>query len=235
MSSLNNAPQPPAPPTPPQDPKDPQDHHDHRIDEHDFSWLDLGKGVAGSLIGGTIEGVGGAAAGLIKTPRITFEALRGVWTSKMLGPVLKSTLTPVVLAAGLLAPVLTTIGGLGYGMFEGFTTGAEKNPLAAASKAVETCKQMHGKVTQQVVDAIREAATQQPATPQDVYEIKVVDAGKGLLSSAATAVIDSVGAATSVAFHVPCGYWKVSKDIWKSDVALPLKVGGSSWPPQAPC
>lgn len=220
-----NQPTPPNPTPPPQDPQDPQDGH-HPIDHEHFSWLDLGKGVTGSLIGGTIEGAGAAVAGLIKTPRITFEAIRGVWKSKMLGPVLKSTLTPVILAAGLLTPVLTTIGGIGYGMFEGFSEGSEKNPLAAGAKAVETCKQMHGKFTKQIIEGIREAATKEPTSPDEVYEIKVIEAGKGLVSSAATAAIDAVGAAGSVALHVPCGYYKVTKELWQSDTALPLKVGG---------
>jgi len=219
-------PTPPSNPTPPpQDPQNPQDGH-HNVDHENFSWLDLGKGITGSLIGGTIEGAGAAVAGLVKTPRITLEAIRGVWKSKMLGPVLKSTLTPVILAAGLLTPILTTIGGIGYGMFEGFQEGSEKNPLAAGSKAVETCKQMHGKVTQQIIDGIREAATKEPTSPDEVYEIKVIEAGTGLVSSAATAAIDAVGAAGSVALHVPCGYYKISKELWQSDTALPLKVGG---------
>lgn len=195
------------------------------IDEHNFSWVDLGKGVTGSLISGTIDGTGAAVASLIKTPRIGFEAVRGIWTSKMLGPVLKTTLTPVVLAAGLAAPVFVTLGGIGYGMYEGFVEGSTKNPLAAASKSIETCKQMHGKVTQQVVDSIREMAAKTPNSPEEVMEIKVVEAGKGLISSVASAAIDGAGVGASVLVNTPEAYWNGTKAIWKSDMALPLKVG----------
>lgn len=211
----------------PNDPQDP-DHYekDGRIDEKNFSWLDLGKGVTGSLVGGAIVGAGGAIAGALKAPRIGFEALRGVWKSKMLGPVLKSTLTPVIIAAGLVAPVFTTLAGVGYGMFVGFTEGAEKNPFQSGVKAVDVCKQMHGKFTKEIVEGIREAAAKEPNSPEEVYEIKVIEAGKGLVSSVASAAIDGVGVGASTAIHIPQGYYKVTKELWKSDVALPLKVGG---------
>ena len=196
------------------------------IDEKEFSWLDLGKGIVGSVIAGAIEGVAGAAAGVVKSPRITLEAVRGVWTSKMLGPVLKATLTPVILTAGLVAPVFTAIGGLGYGMFEGFVEGAEKNPLAAGSKAIETTKKMHGTVTKELVSGIRELASKEPNSPDDVYEIKVIEGVKGLASSATSAVIDGVGIGASTLVNTPRAYVKVSQELWQSDTALPLKVGG---------
>ncbi|MBT9586936.1 hypothetical protein IV102_26580 [bacterium] len=196
------------------------------FDEQNFSWLDLGKGVVGSVFGGVIDGTGAAVASVIKSPRITFEAVRGVWKSKMLGPVLKSTLTPVILTAGLVTPVLATLAGLGYGMFEGFSEGSAKSPLAAITKSIDTCKQMHGKFTKQVVEGIREMATKEPDSPEEVYEIKVIEAGKGLISSAASAAIDGVGIGGTMLLHLPQGYFKVSKELWKSDAALPLKVGG---------
>lgn len=196
------------------------------IDDKNFSWLDLGKGITGSVIGGAIEGTGAALAGVLKSPRITYEAVKGTWKSKMLGPVLKATLTPVIIAAGVVAPVFAAIGGLGYGMFEGFKEGAERNPLAAGSKAIETTKKMHGKFTGEIVDGIRDLATKEPKSPDEVYEIKVIEAGKGLAASATSAVIDGAGIGLSTALHTPQAYLKVSKELWKSDSALPLKVGG---------
>ena len=202
------------------------DPHKDGFDEKDFSWLDLGKGVVGSVLGGTIEGTGAALASLVKSPRITYEAIRGVWKSKMLGPVLKSTLTPVILAAGLATPVLATLAGVGYGMFEGFTEGSSKSPVAAVTKSIDTCKQMHGKFTKQIVEGIRDMATKEPTSPEEVYEIKVIEAGTGLVSSAISAGIDGVGIGATTLLHLPQGYLKISKELWKSDAALPLKVGG---------
>lgn len=203
-----------------------QDPDNHEFDEKNFSWLDLGKGVVGSVFGGVIDGTGAAVASLVKSPRITFEAIRGVWKSKMLGPVLKTTLTPVILAAGLATPVLATLAGLGYGLFEGFTEGSAKNPIAAITKSIDTCKSMHGKFTKQVVEGIREMAAKEPNSPDEVYEIKVIDAGKGLIGSAASAAIDGAGVGGTALLHLPQAYVKVSKELWKSEAALPLKVGG---------
>lgn len=207
-------------------PRQPEEPTKGGFDEKDFSWLDLGKGIVGSVAGGAIVGTGATVAGVIKAPRITFEAVRGLWKSKMLGPILKSTLTPVVIAAGVTAPVFVAIGGLGYGMFDGFVEGSSKNPWAAVTKSVDTCKQMHGKVTKQVVEGIRDMAAKEPNSPEEVYEIKVIEAGQGLLSSVASAAIDGVGVGASVLVNTPKAYFNLSKSLWKSEAALPLKVGG---------
>ena len=210
--------------TTPQKPR--TEMHAKKIDEENFSWLDLGKGVTGSVIAGGIEGVGGLVAGAVKSPRVTYEAIKGTWQSKMLGPILKTTITPVILAAGLATPALTALAGLGYGMFEGFVKGAEENPLAAGKQAVETCKKMHGTVTKEIIRSIQEAATKEPEKPEDVYEINMIEAGQGLLGAAAGATIDGLGVAGTVAWHIPSLYSRATQEIWKSDSALPLKVGG---------
>jgi hypothetical protein len=210
-----------------QNPEPPRDDDPHNpIDKETFTWGQLGKGVIGSLIGGAIEGTGATLASCVKVPRIAFEAVRGTWKSQMLGPVLKATLTPVILAAGLATPVLAALAGTGYGMYEGFVAGAERNPLAAVGKSIDTCKQMHGKFTKQVVEGIRELAAKEPNSPEEVYEIKVVDGAKGLVASVASAAIDGVGIGGTALLHLPQAYGKVTKEIWKSDAALPLKVGG---------
>lgn len=196
------------------------------IDDKNFSWLDLGKGIAGSVVGGVIEGVGGTLAGLKDFAPITFEAEKGLWKSKMLGPVLKSTLTLPVLAAGLVSPLFTAIAGVGYGIFEGFVEGSEKNPIAAGEKAFDTCKKMHGTYTKDIVEGIRDAATKTPDKPEDVIEIKVVEGVKGLAGSLESAAIAGVGGAAATYLHLPGALVKASKEIWKSDAALPLKVGG---------
>lgn len=209
-------------------PEDPNNNKDDRkeIDEHNFSWGDLGKGVAGSVIGGVVEGVGIGASSLVRGPQVAAHTLKAVWKSKMLGPVLKSTLTPVIIAAGLASPVFATIGGLGYGMFEGFKEGAEKNPLAAATQGAKTIKTFHNDLSGKAVEYVKEAAQQEPESADQVYEIKVIEAGKGLVGSAGTAVVVGGGAAASTAVNLIPGYVRASSEIWKSDAALPLKVGG---------
>jgi hypothetical protein len=196
------------------------------LDEQNFSWLDLGKGIAGSVIGGAIEGVGIGASSVVRSPQVAYHALKGVWKSKMLGPVLKSTLTPVIIAAGVTAPVFAALGGTLYGMFEGFKEGAEKNPLAAVPAAGNTIKQFHNELAGKAVEAVQELASHEPDSPEQVYEIKVIEAGKGLIGGAAAAAIVGAGVGASTLVNLPMGYVRASNEIWKSDVALPLKVGG---------
>ena len=196
------------------------------LDENNFSWLDLGKGIAGSVIGGAIEGAGIGASSLVRAPQVAFHTLKGVWQSKMLGPVLKSTLTPVIIAAGVTAPVFAALGGTLYGMFEGFKEGAEKNPLAAVPAAGNTIKQFHNELAGKAVEAVKELASKEPDSPEQVYEIKVIEAGKGLIGGAAAAAVVGAGVGASTLVNLPMGYVRASSEIWKSDVALPLKVGG---------
>lgn len=196
------------------------------IDEHNFSWGDLGKGLVGGVVGGAIEGVGIGASSLVRSPQVAYHSLKALWKTKMLGPVLKTTLTPVVIAAGVGAPVFAALGGTLYGMFEGFKEGAEKSPLAVPAAAGKTVKFFHQDLAGKAVEAVTELAQKEPRTPDEVYEIKVLEAGKGLVGGAAGAVVTGLGIGASTLVNVPGGYVKASSEIWKSDAALPLKVGG---------
>lgn len=196
------------------------------LDEHNFSWIDLGKGVVGGVVGGAIEGVGIGASSLVRSPQVAYHSLKALWKSKMLGPVLKTTLTPVVVAAGIGAPVFAALGGTLYGMFEGFKEGAEKNPLAVPAAAGKTIKYFHQDLAGKAVEAVTELSQQEPRTPEEVYEIKVIEAGKGLVGGVAGAAVAGVGVGASTLVNVPGAYVKASSEIWKSDAALPLKVGG---------
>lgn len=209
-----------------QNQNDPNQDDRKEINEKDFSWVDLGKGVVGGVVGGAIEGVGIGASSLVRSPQVAYHTLKGLWKSKMLGPILKTTLTPVVIAAGVGAPVLAALGGTLYGMFEGFKEGAEKNPLAVPAAAVKTVKTFHNDLAGKAVEAVTELSQQEPDSPEQVYEIKVIEAGKGLVGGVAGAAVAGAGVGVSTLVNVPGAYVKASSEIWKSDVALPLKVGG---------
>ncbi len=209
-----------------QNQNDPNQDGPKELNEKDFSWVDLGKGVVGGVVGGAIEGAGIGASSLVRSPQVAFHTLKGLWKSKMLGPVLKTTLTPVVIAAGVGAPVLAALGGTLYGMFEGFKEGAEKNPLAVPAAAAKTVKTFHNDLAGKAVEAVTELSQQEPDSPEQVYEIKVIEAGKGLIGGVAGAAVAGLGVGASTLVNVPGGYVKASSEIWKSDAALPLKVGG---------
>ena len=210
-----------------QPPVEPPKDDRKELDEKNFSWLDLGKGVAGSLVGGAIEGAGIGASSLIRSPQVAFHSVKGLWKSKMLGPVLKATLTPVVITAGLVAPVFAALGGTLYGMFEGFKEGAEKSPLAVPAAAGNTVREFHTKWAGQAVEGVQNLAAQEPQSSDQVYEIRLIEAGKGLIAGAAGAVVTGAGVAASSLVNLPRAYVRGNQEIWKSEAALPLKVGGS--------
>jgi len=207
-------------------PPDPNKDDRKEINDEDFSWADLGKGLVGGVVGGAIEGVGIGASSLVRSPQVAYHTLKAVWKSKMLGPILKSTLTPVVIAAGITAPVFAALGGTLYGMFEGFKEGAEKSPLAVPAAAGNTIKQFHNELAGKAVEAVTELSQKEPESVEEVYEIRVIEAGKGLVGGAAAAAVAGVGIGASTLVNVPGAYVRASSEIWKSDAALPLKVGG---------
>ena len=201
-------------------------HGSQQRNNSDFGWCDLGAGIAGSLVGATVEGVGGTLVALRNVIPITVEAEKGLWSSKMLGPRLKSSVTLPLLVAGSVAPGLAALAGVGYGLVEGFAQGVADGPLAAGSAAIETCREMDGTLSREMVQSIRDAAAKAPAHCGDVYEINIVQAAQGLVGSFGSAAIDGVGVAAATWRHIPDAWRRASQEIWASDAALPLKMGG---------
>jgi len=91
---------------------------------------------------------------------------------------------------------------------------------------MEVVKKMHGEFSKEIVEGIREAATEKPESEDDVYEIRVIEGVKGLAASATSAAVGAVGIGATTALHTPGGFVRATSEIWKSDAALPLKVGG---------
>lgn len=85
---------------------------------------------------------------------------------------------------------------------------------------------MRGKVSHKIVEGIREAATEKPESEDDIYEIRVLEGVKGLAASTTSAVAGGLGIGATTALHLPGGYVKATSEIWGSDAAVPLKVGG---------
>ena len=194
----------------------------------EFGWGDLGNGFAGAAVEGSIVGAGGAFAGITKTPKIAIEAVKGVWKSEMLGNILKSTITPVVVAAGVLAPVVTTLGAVGYGLVDGFVRGAEHGVGATVDHGVETAKKINADITDGIVEQIRDLAEKKPQTPDEVLEIEPAQAAEGLASGVVSAGMEGVGAGVITGLSLPELYAKGTKELWNSDSSLPLKVGAQA-------
>jgi len=132
-----------------------------------------------------------------------------------------------VITAGLAAPVFAALGGTLFGMFEGFKEGAEKSPLAVPAAAGNTVREFHTKWAGQAVEAVQNLAAQEPQSSDQVYEIRLIEAGKGLIAGAAGAAVVGAGVAASSLVNLPGAYLRGNSEIWKSDAALPLKVGGT--------
>ena len=162
-------------------------------------WLSLGQGLIGSAFGTVIESVGVGLSTLVNTPRVTFRVLRSLWRTEALGPVLKSTLTPTALVAGVLAPAVGVLAGALHGLYIGFAAGAEdlSTVLSTPTSNVWT---FHSKWVDEAIEDLEDTAM---AKPTRVYEIRIIEAIRGLITGTLCAVVTGVLIAESTLLCMP--------------------------------
>lgn len=215
-----------APPQPPQsdnyNPSEPKD-----IDEKNFSWADLGRGLASAVGAAAVTTVGMTASSLVRAPQALYESGKALVNTDMIGPVLKCTIAPLLLGAALAAPILTAVGSAGYGLYKGFVVGVEKGPSEAVKQAGQDVGTFHNELAGQLIDGIRQVSTMELPQGEQPYDIRIGGALKGLAGATVGAAVDGVGIGAVTLFNVPRALYKVNDAIWSSEASLPLKVGGS--------
>jgi len=200
----------------------------HPIDEKNFSWSDLGKGLAGSVVGGAVDGVLMTGTAYKHLPSAAVASFKGLYETPQIGPWLKGTLTPVLVAATVAAVALTPLVAVGYGIYSGFVHGAEENPSGAAKEAVKDAGKFSEYAKADLSGAISSFAETPLPAGKKAFDITPLDAGKALISGTAGAVIDGVGIGASTIAHIPNGLVEAVKELHKGNAALPLKVGAGA-------
>lgn len=189
----------------------------------EFTWGDLGKGLIGSVIGGAIEGVGIGISTLINTPRVTLNSLKGLWRTKTLGPVLKTTVTPPVIVSGIIAPAVGVLGGMICGICEGFVEGVKENPFNVPTIAAKTIRKFNIEIVDEALKNITEISMKKY---DKFYEIRIIEATRGLICGIPGGIVTGVGIFLSTLFNFPFMFLKCSNLLWTGGgIILPFTVG----------
>ncbi len=197
------------------------------IDEKNFSWADLGRGLASAVASAAVTTVGMTASSLVRAPQALYESEKALFKTDVIGPVLKFTIAPLLLGAAVAAPLLTAVGSAGYGLYKGFVVGAESGPVDAVQQAGQDVKTFHTDLAGKLIDGIQQVSTMELPEGEQPYDIKIGGALTGLAGATVGAAVDGAGIGVITALNVPRALYKVNDAIWSSEASLPLKVGGT--------
>lgn len=182
------------------------------------------EGFAGAVVTAGIETVGNTASSLIRAPQAAGAAYKALWNTELLGPVLKTALGVMLVPCTVAAPLLTAIGSLGFGLFRGFDEGMHHGVGAAIEKAGQDVKTFHKDLSGKLVEGIHQFETAKLPEGKEPYEIKVIEAGKGLVAGTVGAAIDGAGVGLITLGRTPRGVVRAFSEIWNSDQGPVLKT-----------
>ncbi|GEM_PF-1752647 len=206
-----------------------QDTHN----KHDITIGQAFRGLAGGVAGAAIETVGNTASSLVNLPKATFHAGKTIWKTDVIGPVLKTSLSVLLPVAVIATPVVVALGSLGYGLFHGFGEGVEHGIGEAVKATAKDVKTFHKDLASKAVNELQNLETPHLQPGEKPYDIKLVEAGKGIVGAAAGAVIDGVGVGGLTLAKTPKGAYRIYEAILKSDQGPVLKTTESLLAPIA--
>lgn len=213
---------PPANPAPPQDPP-----------KNDITISQAAAALTGAVLVAGIETVGNTACSVVRTPQALVQAYKTLYKTDYIGPVLKTAIA-VTLPVGLVAfPVLTAIGSCGFGLFRGFQEGMEHGVVSAVKEGAKDIGRFNKEIAGKGIELMKEAEEEHLPPGDKPYDIKIIEAGKGLVGGVAGAVIDGAGIGLITAVRTPQGVFRVYKEIWTSDQGPVLRVTESILVPPA--
>lgn len=212
----------PAPPAPPAD-----------EEPRDITIRQAFEGLASAVVVAGIETVGNTASSIVRAPQALVYSYKALWNTEQIGPILKTAIACVLPPCALAAPILTAIGSAGFGIFRGFDEGAHHGIGKAVEQAGKDVKQFHTEMAGGLIETIQEYEATPLAPGAKPYDIRVLEAGKGLVGGVVAGVVEgaSVGAITLV--RTPQGVAKAFSEIWTSDQGPVLKTCESLLVPAA--
>lgn len=185
--------------------------------------------LCGAAVTAPVEALGNTAAVTLRLPNAVFEAYRTTWRTPKVGPKIKgltSVLIPVA-AATLppLAAVASTLWGLGYGAYAGAQYGA-LNAVRPAFGHIDKIWQLGA------ADALSHFTEEMraPLKPgEEVFDIRILEAGHGLVGGVASAAIEAVVAGAIGVYRMPGAWWRLwtagVPKVAEESVPISLAVG----------
>lgn len=191
------------------------------------------EGLASSVVVAGVETVGNTVSSIIRAPQATAYAYKALWNTEQIGPVLKTAIACMLPPCALAAPILTAIGSAGYGLFRGFDEGSKHGIGAAVTAAGEDVKKFDNLVAGKLIKELQEYEAKPLEPGEKAYDIRLVEAGKGLIGGAVAGAVEGVGVGAITLARIPQGIVKAFSEIWKSDQGPVLKTCESLLVPPA--
>jgi hypothetical protein len=168
--------------------------------------------VAGAPAGAAIFTVGNTVNSIVLLPKAAYRTYRALWKSKRIGPNLKailSILTPVGLVLVPPTVALTSaIGGMGYGFYK---------TIHSLSKGTKDCWNGVKKLKELANEMLNHLGEDDFSTPDDVYDIKILESLRGLICAFVFAPVEAAGT-TIVLFLKWCPVvWQANKLLWRDN------------------
>ncbi|MBI2264400.1 MAG: hypothetical protein HYU64_04425 [Armatimonadetes bacterium] len=204
-----------------------------KSEDNDITIGQAASGLTGAAAGAVIETVGNTASSVVNLPRGVYHAYKAVIKTDMIGPVLKASLCALIPVAAAAVPVLTALGSAGYGFYHGFAEGVENGVKSAVKETARDVKFFHTEISDKAVEALQQIETEHLPEGQEPYDIKIIEAAKGLTGAAVGAVVDGVGAGAITLVETPKGVYKAYKALLTSDSGPVIKTTGSLLVPPA--
>ena len=183
--------------------------------------------LAGAAAVATIETVGNTASSLVQTPRALVQAYKTLYKTDKIGPVLKTTIAATLPLALVAGPAATALGSFAFGLYRGASEAVEHDLATAVGEGVKDIGRFNKDIAGKLVDEMKSQETEKLPEGQKPYDIKVVEAGKGLVSGVAGAAIVGASVGAITALRTPQGVVKAYSEIWKSDMGPVLKTTAS--------
>jgi hypothetical protein len=233
--------QPEAPPSQPQDTVSTGDEQQHP--KNDITIKQAVSALAGAAVGGVIEGVGNTASSIYNLPKGVFHAAKTIWKTDLIGPNLKIAATILLPVATVATPIIVALGSIGYGFYHGAAEAGEhsekegfaKGMKEAVTQTAKDVKYFHKDLASKAVNELANLEVPHLEPGQKPYDIKIIEAGKGLVGAAAGAVIDGVGVGGLALAKTPKGTFRLYQAIFNSDQGPVLKTTESLLAPVAVC
>lgn len=180
------------------------------------------KALAGAACSVPIETVGNTLSTVVNLPKGVYHAYKTVWNTELIGPVLKTAISALIPITAVAAPVLVAVASAGFGIYRGASEGCEHGPGEAINKSIEDVKYFHKDIAKKVVDSLQDLETHHLPEGEKPYDIRVIDAGKGLIGAAAGATIDGAGVGGLTLLKTPKGLYRAYEMLAKDSHIGPV-------------
>ncbi len=206
----------------------PQEKTESAITEtaDEVSWSDVGRGLVGAVAAAAIETVANTISSIPQAIELAVEAEVALVKNQTIGPWLKSGIGLLTLAAVPVGIAATALGSLGFGLYRGFSEGAQHGIGGAIKAAGEDVKGFNTEVTSNAREAIREFGDKKLEEGEERFDVSPLRAAVGVAAGLGTTVQGAAQLGWTTAKNIPSAFLKANRSIHESDVGTPLKTAG---------